>query len=465
MTRNASVEEVLLHIQAQSTDQQCDLLDLTKWLHDNSSALFDFDEAVINSIISSLDAEIHTLALLHLLAQKTKTHQRMQGGGVFLEQVEMVFSLGSANQIQIVPIEVNTVCRTYLDICIESGNPARAVCALRRASAKIQPTATTITAIHSMLMQACLLSKMYFAAEDTLSSLLIEIDRPRTDVCALDVLTYHYYGGMVLAGLKRMPEALEFFKVCVTAPAHAVSAVVVEAYKKYSLIHLLVKGKRGSVPEAASLTVSRALKQSGGAYNAFGSQFEMHDLTALTTVAKKYEETFVKDNNWGLVKQCLSSLTSRNIRRLTQTYLTLSLAGIAKAVELKDADEAEVVVIKMIEAGEISARIDAKAGMVSFLDDSRTFCTAEAADEFSSRIERVIRLSKTLKLLDEDVSSSPLYMTKLGGGSRGLRRRGMGGMMLDMDDDDDDEDMDGGYRTGVLTTGGMLDDMDEMYNA
>ena len=34
MARNASVEEVLLHIQAQSTDQQCDLLDLTKWLHD-----------------------------------------------------------------------------------------------------------------------------------------------------------------------------------------------------------------------------------------------------------------------------------------------------------------------------------------------------------------------------------------------------------------------------------------------
>jgi COP9 signalosome complex subunit 3 len=54
----------------------------------------------------------------------------------------------------------------------------------------------------------------------------------------------------------------------------------------------------------------------------------------------------LQDNNVGLVKQVLASRPMRTIQRLTQTYLTRSLADIAKAAGLKTADEAEAMILK-----------------------------------------------------------------------------------------------------------------------
>jgi COP9 signalosome complex subunit 3 len=48
----------------------------------------------------------------------------------------------------------------------------------------------------------------------------------------------------------------------------------------------------------------------------------------------------------GLVKQVVSGLARRNIQRLTQTYMTLSLTDIAQLVGLASAQEAELQVIR-----------------------------------------------------------------------------------------------------------------------
>lgn len=56
----------------------------------------------------------------------------------------------------------------------------------------------------------------------------------------------------------------------------------------------------------------------------------------------------LQDSNLGLVKQVLSSLYKRNIQRLTQTYLTLSLQDIANTVQLETAKQAELHVLQMV---------------------------------------------------------------------------------------------------------------------
>lgn len=62
-------------------------------------------------------------------------------------------------------------------------------------------------------------------------------------------------------------------------------------------------------------------------------------------VAKKFS---FQDNNLGLVKQVVSSMYKRNIQRLTQTYLTLSLQDIANTVQLNSPKEAEMHVLQMV---------------------------------------------------------------------------------------------------------------------
>lgn len=55
-----------------------------------------------------------------------------------------------------------------------------------------------------------------------------------------------------------------------------------------------------------------------------------------------------QDNNLGLVMQVVSSMYKRNIQRLTQTYLTLSLQDIANTVQLRGPKEAEMHVLQMV---------------------------------------------------------------------------------------------------------------------
>lgn len=61
-----------------------------------------------------------------------------------------------------------------------------------------------------------------------------------------------------------------------------------------------------------------------------------------------YKYLWFQDNNLGLVKQVVSSMYKRNIQRLTQTYLTLSLQDIANMVQLNSPKEAEMHVLQMV---------------------------------------------------------------------------------------------------------------------
>jgi hypothetical protein len=48
---------------------------------------------------------------------------------------------------------------------------------------------------------------------------------------------------MIYAALKNYDRALYFFEVAITTPALAVSHIMLEAYKKYILVSLILHGK------------------------------------------------------------------------------------------------------------------------------------------------------------------------------------------------------------------------------
>lgn len=54
----------------------------------------------------------------------------------------------------------------------------------------------------------------------------------------------------------------------------------------------------------------------------------------------------MQDENVGLVKLVVEAQTKRNVLRLTQTFLTLSLSDIATQVELPNAAAAELAILR-----------------------------------------------------------------------------------------------------------------------
>ncbi|KAG6741651.1 hypothetical protein POTOM_054928 [Populus tomentosa] len=163
----------------------------------------------------------------------------------------------------------------------------------------------------------------------------------------------------------------------VTAPMSSINAIAVEAFKKYILVSLIQNSQFStSLPKYTSSAAQRDLKT----------------LCQVITTCKLY------DNNLGLVKQVISSMYKRNIQRLTQTYLTLSLQDIVKIVQLSSPKEAEMHVLQMV----VSCAIILDSKMVRYMQQS------------TKKMGWIMTLSNKLNAVDELLSCDPLYLAKAG---------------------------------------------------
>ena len=123
---------------------------------------------------------------------------------------------------------------------------------------------------------------------------------------------------------------------------------MVEVFKKYILTSLILKGKFNGIPKNASPIVHRHLKLYCPQYIEIATTFDQHDQENLNLKITEYKEIFQKDKNYGLVKQCLSAFSRNTIQRLTETYLTLSFADIAKTAKLESPEIAEKILLNMV---------------------------------------------------------------------------------------------------------------------
>ena len=252
---------------------------------------------------------------------------------------------------------------------------------------------TLITPIHQLLILSCIKAKFYGVAADIMDEGAFDIDKKTAPFTVLDYLLYMYYGGMAYLGLKRFADASECFQLVLTAPSNAVSHVQIEAYKKFILCCLMVEGKIVILPEKlTSSTVLRMVERSASSYVKLGTLYGAQSVEKVRTYAKEHEEIFSKDGNLGLVKQTLEKLSKRKVRLLTQTYVTVSLDNLAKRAQLSSRDEAERVLLSMIEDGELHATIDETESMVTFHDDPEGYDHTEATAQLDAKMREAMAL-------------------------------------------------------------------------
>ncbi|GBP87327.1 COP9 signalosome complex subunit 3 [Eumeta japonica] len=185
-----------------------------------------------------------------------------------------------------------------------------------------------------------------------------------------------------------------------------VSHIMLEAYKKYILVSLILHDKIIPLPKYTSQVVNRFVKPLCGPY---------HELAVSQRAAAKYRDTFVRDKNLGLVNQVLSSTYKKNIQKLTKTFLTLSLSDVASRVHLSGPAEAETYILNMIDDGEIFAKINQKDGMVVFMDSPEKYASQEALSNLERQMAECTRLHQCIQEMDEQIQVNPQYMKKSAG--------------------------------------------------
>ena len=369
-----------------------------------------------------------------------------------------------------------------------------AVAPLRAAARKVfegrEKVRRSLTSMDTDALQLCVLGGAYPMAVRHVVDLDVMLVDPRHSfLAAEDYLRWWYYAGLAHCGVKQWGAAADCFLTCVTTPATVLSAVVVAAYKKLSLVSLLAHGRKVSLPPHTATVVSRGLKSSGmsnssgssvndepamvaaakptgpgggggspystEAYEAIATKFEANDTDGLLAECEKSKVALAKDASWGLAMQVTKALTQRRIARLATCFLTLSLADVAAQAGLKNgAPEAEAELLAMIRAGTLVASIDQRSGMVTFPDDSdggsssrtsrsnRDAAAAADARATATKLETMTRacvaLGARVEALDVEMSQSPAFLKRDTGAARG---GGGGGSAAFMGSDFDPDDL------------------------
>ncbi|KAG6390090.1 hypothetical protein SASPL_151569 [Salvia splendens] len=414
-------------------------------------------------LLTELDPSVHSLGYLYILEACTCGTILKEEANELVLSVARFINVCAADQIRLAPEKFISICKRLKEQVVLLEDPMRGVAPLLTSIRKLQSSTEQLTTLHPDFLLLCLMSKCYKTGLSVLEDDVFEVDQPR------DLFLYCYYGGMICIGQKKFRKALELLHNVVTAPMPIISAIAVEAYKKYILVSLIHLGQFAtSFPKYTSSAAQRNLKN-------FSQSRIIHDLLhlakisyapacpdrllhicmdlALSTFSKQWDsgifpylelvnsystgkvsevenyvqmnkDKFESDNNLGLVKQVVSSMYKRNIQRLTQTYLTLSLQDIANTVQLNSAKEAEMHVLQMIQEGDIYATINQKDGMVRFLEDPEQYKTCEMIEHLDFSIQRIMMLSKKVTTMNEVMSCDPSYLGKvhiqLGGNGRDL---------------------------------------------
>lgn len=407
----------------------------------------------LKSVLEKLDSQHHSIGFLKVLTIVYGGNAGVKNFEVFFKQVKDFILECNGAQVRFAADSLAELCHLLTKALISKKLPFKGIFLLRKAIDKIQVKLTQLTSIHTDLCLLCLVAK---SMQPALKYLDADIDDVNTENGKYDskcFLLYYYYGGMIYTALKQFDRALYFYESAITTPSHAVSHIVIEAYKKYILVSLIHHGKLCQLPKYTSQVVTRQIQPHCIQYHQLANSFQNNNPEALNTTAKRNAELYKKEKNMGLVNQCIASIYRKNIQNLTKTFKTLSLSDMANRVKLPGPKEAERCILNMIDDEEIFAVINKKDGMVKFLDGVKKFDSVSVIKEFDEEMKQCKALDSKLKIMTTELSSMQ-NKVDTSAASSSFVHRGMRGfqMMLGHRPHDEEDDSDDG-RSGPFKQG------------
>jgi len=221
---------------------------------------------------------------------------------------------------------------------------------------------STLTVFQVDFVQVCLVAKQYRMA---LQSVEITKRKVHARTSPLDVQRYFYYAGRVYTGLKRFPQAMQQYEMCLTIPTTILTKVNVCAYQQLVLVSLIHNGRMPTLPSTLPRCVKSAFSRRERqdslrcteSYVALGRLVRCGNLESLRTYIRQRAMDFVEDNNIGLLKQLEVSFLRHRIKLLTKMYSKVPLKDIAGLLHYSIDDiETEKVLSSPVKITEEQAR-------------------------------------------------------------------------------------------------------------
>eukprot|EP01064_Diplonema_japonicum_P000591 TRINITY_DN1037_c0_g1_i2.p1 TRINITY_DN1037_c0_g1~~TRINITY_DN1037_c0_g1_i2.p1 ORF type:complete len:425 (+),score=112.33 TRINITY_DN1037_c0_g1_i2:50-1324(+) len=381
---------------------------LRKMIDESTEDVFGKHPEYVGVLLENLELDKYTAAWCHILSRACGGKVKSQ---TYMDQVEVFFAGMAADQVRGVCADrFGIVSKKYTEMCRETKSPGRGIPHLLHGIQKIRKTPADLTPLHPDYVCLCLLQKQYNQAKDLLERTILNVEPKQTGVLPVHMMLYYYYGGMVYIGLKDFKRATEMLETCLCAPSSCLTAITLEAFKKYVLCSLIETGKMPlNLPKHCPSQVVKVIRRYSQVYMDFAGLFKKKDSTQeeLNEFLEAHKEGFKADKNYGLAKQAVVSHLRIVVGRVEAVFSALPLAELAKKLKMPVA-ETEKCLLTMIRNNVTTARIDRTTQMVHFTAPPLASYTREIIDE----LEKLKRLTETIKQENHNVKCSKEYIIK-----------------------------------------------------
>ena len=273
----------------------------------------------------------------------------------------------------------------------QTRNPVPAIQLLPNAILRLDPSSSTLTTTHFLFIRVCLLARAYADAVTILDlpiySIAGDIQRSSAGrtfkyLCAShdsssiylnpstglsgrlsskQYLEYHLLAAMCYMALRQYERALFFLEVVLTGPtaSNVVSRVMLEAYKKWVLLGLLIHGELSNVPKAISPANLKTLRSLAKPYECVVEAFKSGNIEQMKGEMQIAQDWWIDDSNNGLIIEVFNAFRKFAVLRLSKTFTALSITEVARRTSPNPSDLNETVhyITTLIQSGSLNAQL------------------------------------------------------------------------------------------------------------
>ncbi|KIW89453.1 uncharacterized protein Z519_09609 [Cladophialophora bantiana CBS 173.52] len=275
----------------------------------------------------------------------------------------------------------------------QTANYVPAIQLLHHVILRLDNTSSTLTSTHRAFLRLCLLSQAYAEAVHILDRPIYHIPSrhdTRTNRCLCSdsdqtwtflspgtglsqpitsrtYLEYYLMGGMCYMALRRYKDAMFFLEVVLTAPTlqNIASAIMVEAYKKWLFVGLLLTGTTPPIPKSVGSNAIRHIRALARPYESVAEAFKGSNIGQLRAEIEAGNHIWQDDGNYGLAVEVYQAFRKFAVQKLSRTFAALSIAEVAKRTspDPPNIAETKAYIETLIVGGDLSAVItDGESG-------------------------------------------------------------------------------------------------------
>lgn len=362
----------------------------------------------------------------------------------------------------------------------QTGDSAVAIHILHSVILRLDPTSSTLTPAHYSFIRLCIGARAFAEGVDILNRPIVSLPfdtekatsaRSYKYLCSsqessatyltyqigLNVkwtyrqyLEYFLMGAMIYMALRQFTKAQFHLEVVLSTPTSsptATSMVQVEAYKKWVLVSLLLKGQPLPPPRGISNGTLKNIRALSKAYDCLVDAFKSNSLSHFRAELDFGQKLWQDDNNWGLVIELYHAFRKFQVQKLGKTFAALPIAEVAARTSPNPTDltETTTYITRLIANGDLNAILSASPNTgqptLRFLGTATTSSKTEVqiAESLSHQRAELQALLHAISNSDHRLEISKEYIDMLKklkkGKEAGVQADGRPATLEDLDED------------------------------